>query len=290
MTKNQRLGFIILASSLSVLLLLLIPIGIKEKAEGQKRNEITQKAKEIETKKAETKINVKPADEVVVNGILGDFTSLINKKDFDKAYAMIDESYAKDFELTKDTFKDRYNFDNERKLVIENIDSKLSDRWIVDLVFQDTNAPKDTSMVRKTFTILKKADGKYSFVDIGLIAVKTLDTKQMVRPSVIFTLSKLYVQPKDSIAIITVDNKSKGYVALQDGRFAFYAKEGDDTYEHRIVNNLSEDYIITPGIPRTFVVQFKQVKNPDTIGIYFKERDNSDKETDGTKTDVFKIR
>lgn len=274
-----------LISSLLVLLLLLIPTGVKQKADKNKRNEISKKVKEIKNEKSKTKTDVKTDDdEVVVNKILSDFASAINKKDFDKAYIMIDESYKKDFDLTKDTFNDMYNFDNEKKLVIKNIYNH-SDRWIVDLVFQDINA-KDSAMVRKTFTISKK-DSK--FQDIGLIAVKNINENQIIRPNVILTLEKLYVQPNGSIAIISISNKSKGYIALQDGRFAFYAKEGEDTYEHKLINNFTEDYIITPGIPKKFIVQFKQIKNPDTIGIYFKGRDNSDK-ADGVKTDLFKLR
>lgn len=290
MTKNQKLGLIILTSSLIVLVLLLLPSTIKDKAVESKRNEISQKAKEIESKKAEVKKGVSPADDVVINQILGDFTSAINKKDFDKAYSMLDQAYTKDFDLSKDTFKDRYNFDNEKKLVIENTDSKYSDRWVVDLVFQDTNAPKDKGMVSKTFTIYKKGEGKYVLADVGILVENTLNKKQQVAPGVTFTLEKMYVQPNGSIAIITVENKTKVYFTMQDGRFAFYAKEGTDTYEHRLVGNLSEDYIITPGIPKKFIVQFKQVKTPDTIGIYYKGRDNTDKESDGVKSDIFKLK
>ncbi|KZL92725.1 hypothetical protein [Clostridium magnum] len=290
MTKNQKLGLIILTSSLIVLVLLLIPSTIKDKAVEAKRNEISQKAKEIESKKAEVKKGVSSADDVVINQILGDFTAAINKKDFDKAYSMLDQAYTKDFDLSKDTFKDRYNFANEKKLVIENTDSKHSDRWVVELVFQDTNAPKDKGMVRKTFTIYKKGEGKYVLADVGILVENTVNKKQQVAPGVTFTLEKMYVQPNGSIAIITVENKTKVYFTMQNGRFAFYAKEGTDTYEHRLVGNLSEDYIITPGIPKKFIVQFKQVKVPDIIGIYYKGRDNTNTESDGIKSDIFNLK
>lgn len=289
MTKNQKLGLIILTSSLIVLVLLLLPSGVKEKAAEQKRSEITQKAKEIENKKTEAKKSVSPADEVVVNEILGNFTTAINRKDFDKAYSMLDETYTKDFDLSKDTFKDRYNFASEKKLVIENTDSKQSDRWVVELVFQETNAPKDKGMVRKTFTIYKKGEGKYTIADVGILIENAVNKKQQVAPGVTFTLEKLYVQPNGSIAIITVENKTRIYFTMQNGRFAFYAKEGTDTYEHRLIGNLSEDYIITPGIPKKFIAQFKQVKVPDIIGIYYKGRDNTNTESDGIKSDIFKL-
>lgn len=290
MTKNQKLGLIILTSSLIVLVLLLIPSTIKDKAVEAKRNEISQKAKEIESKKAEVKKSVSPADDVIINQILGDFTSAINKKDFDKAYSMLDETYTKDYDLSKDTFKDRYNFAGEKRLVIENTDSKQSDRWVVELVFQDTNAPKDKGMVRKTFTIYKKGEGKYALADVGILTESTVNKKQQVVPGVTFTLEKMYVQPNGSIAIITIENKTKVYFTMQNGRFAFYAKEGTDTYEHRLIGNLSEDYIITPGIPKKFIVQFKQVKWPDIIGIYYKGRDNTNTESDGIKSDIFKLK
>lgn len=290
--NNKKVALVMLLTSLVIMILLFIPRGTdKNTTISSELNKTTKDSKALDKKKEDTYTELKPSDDVVINKIIGDFTKNINKKNFSNAYLMLDREYIKDFDVQLDFFSERYNFKQEKKFKINNIDSSISDRYIVDIKFQDVDAEVTEKIVRKVFTIYKDGNRKNAIAEIGILNENILEVKNEFRPSITFSLEKIYTTSEGSVAIVNAENKTKSYFAIKNDRFGFYAKDGQYTYDHQMLNNYSEDYMITPGINKKFIINFSKVQYPKSIGIYYMGIDNTNENKENEeKVDIFEIK
>lgn len=290
MNFNKKIVLIILGVSAGILILLFLPSN--QDITSTNRSELVkvlESDKEINKPKSETYTELTPSDDTIINKIIGNFTKEINYKNFEKAFSMLDKEYIEDFDVELSFFKERYNFKNEKKFNIYNINSDIKDRYIVDIEFQDVEANQNEGIVRKTFTIYKNDNKEYTISEFGVLEEEELNLKNQFRPSMTFELYKIYHTSEGAIAIIRAENKTKSYLAIKNDRFGFYANDGKYTYDHKILNNYSEDYIITPGINKKFIISFNKVKYPSSIGIYYVGTNNENETNEEDKVELFNI-
>lgn len=290
MKYNKKIVLITLGASIGIMILLFAPRSQETTLSNRPELEkVIERDNKIDKLKSETYTELTPSDESIINKIIGNFTNEVNNKNFEKAFSMLDESYIDDFDVELSFFKERYNFKNEKRFSIRNINSDIKDRYIVDIEFQDVDAKQNEGIVRKTFTIYKHNNEGYTLSEIGILSEDELNIKNEFRPSITFELHKIYHTSEGSIALIKAENRTKTYLAIKNDRFGFYANDGKYTYDHKILNNYSEDYTITPGINKKFIVSFNKVQYPSSIGIYYAGVSNENIANEEEKVDLFKM-
>lgn len=290
MSKNQKIGVIVIVVSLCFLLLF-IAMSITTKQENKRKVIYNNNVKEtlINKEAGIAKEDITSADMVIANKVLSDFFYAINSKDYDKAYSMMDEEYTKDFGLNKDFFKLFYEFDEEKIFTVMKINAKTNDRLIVTLNIESSNIEDRKGFMEKQFTIFKKDGGKYTLANKGILAEKKLDMSNEIREGVTATLIKEFKMIDGSAFVLKIDNKSEKYFNIKDDKYGFFAVEDGVNYPHKLYNIGSSDYKVTPGITETFIIYFKNSSYSDSIGFTDMGDDEPSSDKEGKKETLFKF-
>lgn len=101
-------------------------------------------------------------DYIYVDDILYNFFEEVNNKNFEAAYSMLDEIYLQNSQIIFETFKDIYDFDIDKTVVINNF-TKKEDEYIIEVLITDNignevskyNEGLIENMINYTITITK---------------------------------------------------------------------------------------------------------------------------------------
>lgn len=290
-SKDQKLGLIIVIVALSILLIL----GLNS-TDDLKRKESTVQLKqevkdrvegqnELQTDKA--KKQLVSYSFILANEVLGDFFINLNSKNYSMAYDMIDSTYKSDFDISADMFNTKYAYDEEKLFTVKDV-VKYEDRYIVNVLIESVDKEKQ-GVIRRTFTLIKK-DNSYSLADMGIKYVKVMNKQKNVKDGITATLQKMYWTDNGVVAIISFENNMTQYLNIKEDRFGFYAKVGSNIYTHSLIAYGVGDYQVAPGVPKKYKVRFEQVDGLTTIGyIDMGISEPSKAEIKGTQIDLFDI-
>lgn len=229
-------------------------------------------------------------DFVLANKVMADFFTYINKKDYDKAYLMFDEAYRKDFELTNELFKVRYDFEEEKIFTVKKLYKTDEDRIVADVVIENSKNGEVKGATERSYTIYKLGEGKYTLADLPLISEYNQELSKDIKPNVKATLTKTYKTIKGTIAIVKINNNTGNYLNIRHAEWGFYAEQDGNGYTHRLINNTIDNYIVAGGTNKTYYLEFLQTDLPQTIIMYETGDNPPETEGDGNRILLFELR
>ncbi|MBO8160660.1 MAG: hypothetical protein H0Z24_03405 [Thermosipho sp. (in: Bacteria)] len=203
----------------------------------------------------------------IANEQLHKFFRLINEKRFQEAYNMLDEDYKKEFGISLEEFKAKYDYEKEKIFVVNEFINR-DNRYILkariyNFVPADQPDGEETYITR-AFTIFAKKSG-YSLADIGILNIKQLRVVKEHKDLALL-VDKSFALPDGSIWILEIENKSSESVYIQDNLYGFYAVKNGNKYGHSMINSMP--YEIGAKSRVKFIVKF-QVTHPDSLGVNF---------------------
>lgn len=183
LTKRKLVAVIILVASIFSLL---TALGILKEQEKLRKNvDIERELENIKTQLGTGNIKesgnlLKFSNEInniVCEKVLSQFFYFINKKEFDKAYAMLDEDYKKLFDVNEMLFKARYDFDNEKIYQINNI-QRLNARTVLDVsIFNQKDLEEYKGSIPVSRKIFSVTDD-HKLDDIGIKRIEDINKKE----------------------------------------------------------------------------------------------------------------
>jgi hypothetical protein len=291
-SKDQKLGLIIIIVALSILLILILNStdDLKRKeSKVQIKQEVMDRIEtqnELQTDKARKQLIA--YDFILVNEVIGDFFVNINNKNYSMAYYMVESTYKSDFDISFDIFKSNYDY-NEKKLFTVKDIVKYEDSYMVDVLIESLDKEKQ-GVIKKTFTLIKKGNS-YLLADIGIKYVKAMNKKKAIRSGITATLQKIYWTDNGVVAIISFENNMSSYLNIKADPFGFYAKIESNVYTHSLIEYGVGDYQVVPGVPKKYKIRFEQADGLISIGyIDMGISETTSKDIKGTQIDLFELK
>jgi hypothetical protein len=291
MSKERKIGFVIIISAL-VFLVIMLTSNIDKKKPTKTEGGLQNIVKNQITKNnaAAPQVSLDTPDFVIANKVMADFFAYINKKDYDKAYSMFDEAYKKDFELTNDLFRVKYEFEEEKIFTIKKLYKTNEDRIVADVVIESSNKDQGKGATEKSYTIYKKGDGKYTLADLPIIEEYKHDLTKDIKPNISAILTKTYKTTSGTVAIVKINNNTGNDLNIRHAEWGFCAQQVGIDYTHRLLNHMVDNYIVVGGTNKTYYLEFLQTDLPQTISIYETGDNPPETEGDGNKILLFELR
>lgn len=291
-SKDQKLGLIIVIVALSILLILALN-STDDLKRTESKVQIKQDVKdkidsqnELQTDNA--KKQLVSYDFILANEVLSDFFVNLNSKNYKIAYDMFDSTYKSDFDISFEMFNSTYAYNEEKLFTVKDI-VKYEDSYMVNVLIESSDKEK-RGIIRKTFTLIKK-DNSYTLADMGIKYVKVMNKEKTIKSGITATLQKMYWTDNGVVAIIGFENNMAQYLNIKEDPFGFYAKVESNIYPHNLIEYGVGDYQVVPGVPKKYKVRFDQADGLSSIGyIDMGISEPTSAEIKGTQIDLFDIK
>jgi len=258
----DRKKIIALVIILSGLFLVMLGYGLKKDLKKIEENEkkVSVKSAFEDTKK---EMNISKSDnriqsnnairEKVITKYISEFIYHINKKEFEKAFDMLDKEYIEDFNITLETFKKSYDFKKEKYIKFKNIETSYLDRNIAKTYIMDQDGK---NFIRKYFTVINNYNERYSFVDRGIKNKIKINLQKKIKNILKATLHKEYEISQGFVYIITLENISDTEVELSSNSWSFYTIENSIKKNYISLGYYSDKKKIMPGEKIRYTILF----------------------------------
>ena len=197
--------------------------------------------------------------------IITKFVDYINNKNYAAALSMFNPDYRKDFEITEDSLRIKYNFN---KLSFAIISKEKADKDMI-LMMKLYDNGDITKYIPSEFTVFD--DG--TIADRGVFVVRDI-YKTAEISGIKYEVLRCYNSLSRSTYIIDITNKSeKELIIDNNNNYGFYAKDDEIVYRNKSM--LDSNYSILPSDNKTRFTVEMNVKNPETIGVQLAENINN---------------
>lgn len=276
MSKQKKLGLILIAISLGVILLAFSltkenkkiveshTVTEEEWVEGDLKDFSYITEHELKYKADIDKYNL-------ANEHVYEFIEFINAKEFEKAYNMIDTHYRETFSLDLNFFQILYDFDKEKMFYAEKMSQKKGN-ILLDVKILDYNAPdepdENMKYTSKTFTIIPQEDGSYTLADIGLIRIwnTNIETEEQ---GLRVAITKKALTTDGYLIVANLTNNTNETITLSSEPHGITVKEKDELYRHSLIRGTPSDYTLLPKGEKEYKIFFKHSQNPEIFKIEF---------------------
>lgn len=227
--------------------------------------DLTQYGNVAETKVEENKYNL-VSEERRVLYYTDEIMDMINNKEFDKLYGMLDETYrniyCKSVEELEEYFA-RFS-DGEYALAYDEY-YKEKDMFLIKVNFEKINLTRDDIINSKgkpvdIFCIKEIAKGKYTVSFNGFISKKTY-TKETSNGLVNIKLKEMTLKADSTEILLYVENLTDEDITLYDNRMDIYLSHSGN---YKYVNPNTIPKVIPAKVGIVYRITFMNIYNKDS--------------------------
>ncbi|NBI07594.1 hypothetical protein [Senegalia massiliensis] len=266
------------------LILLLVIFGIEK--ENKRIKEIAneeEKLKKVYTnknKEIENDVDSKIAEELfgqseeervvkVSSYILNEFHSYINRKEYKKAYSMLDEKYREDFNYTLEEFKLEYSKRKIEKYLMGDLATYGIDR---DISFNYYIITKQ-GFINKNLTIFRK-DNNITLANEIITNISEMNTSVENENIELLIKRKYKVDGKVAYLVEIMNNKDESLI-INNTKEGIYSLYEGRKIGHKLLNKNIEyydmDYMINPDEKEEYLIKFQTENDIDNIWLENKD-------------------